>query len=140
MTTGNYCDCGHLDYRHKLFSCVGNPASTFHCELCQCTKFCAQFSEPKAVNNKKEENSVHGYHVSKITKGAIGEISKIEEEFAEFLDAKQQGCQLMQLLELSDLIGAIEAWLHKHHQNISLTDLIKMKDITVRAFKNGHRK
>ena len=44
----------------------------------------------------------------------------------------------MELVELSDLLGAIESYTKKHY-NISLDDLIKMKDITQRAFINGRR-
>jgi hypothetical protein len=44
----------------------------------------------------------------------------------------------MLLVELSDLIGAIESFSEKN--NISLDDLIKMKNATKRAFSDGTRK
>ena len=81
-----------------------------------------------------------GYHLTPITKGTLGEVSKIQEEFEEFLDATKQDNPLMQLQELSDMIGAIEAWLSNMHPTIGLEDLIKMHDATKRAFVNGHRK
>ncbi len=83
--------------------------------------------------------SKHGYHINKIQKGLIGEISKIEEELNELKDAKEQGSSIMELVELSDLIGAIELYLEKYHVGTNLNDLIKMKDITRRAFENGRR-
>lgn len=81
-----------------------------------------------------------GYHVTEIPKGTVGETSKIDEELAEFHDALLQDNQIMAVLELSDLLGAIEAWLEKHHPSISLKDLITMKAATRRAFQDGSRK
>jgi phosphoribosyl-ATP pyrophosphohydrolase len=80
-----------------------------------------------------------GYHIRNIKKGSIGEISKIQEELEELLDAKEQGSKIMELVELSDLIGAVELYLEKYHPDIDIQDLIKMSNITKRAFKNGHR-
>lgn len=80
-----------------------------------------------------------GYHLNKIEKGELGEISKIQEELDELKDAREQGVKLMELIELSDLIGAVELYLKKYHEGTSLDDLIKMKDVTKRAFENGRR-
>lgn len=80
-----------------------------------------------------------GYHKREIPKGKLGEISKINEEFQEFNDAIDQDNPIMALLELSDMIGAIEAYTRKVY-NISLSDLIRMKDATKSAFESGHRK
>jgi hypothetical protein len=80
-----------------------------------------------------------GYHINKIKKGQIGEASKIEEELEEFKDALKQDCKLMALLELSDMYGAIELYLQKHHPNVTMKDLKKMSELTQRAFKTGHR-
>lgn len=79
-----------------------------------------------------------GYHLYDIPKGELGERSKIIEEFKEWQDACEQDCKVMELVELSDLIGAIELYTNKHY-NLTLNDLIKMKDITERAFENGRR-
>jgi hypothetical protein len=79
-----------------------------------------------------------GYHISKIPKGTLGEFSKIKEEFLEAEDAVAQKNPIMLMCELSDIIGAIE--LHAEKYNITLSDLIKMKDATKRAFKTGRRK
>lgn len=81
-----------------------------------------------------------GYHMAKIKKGILGESSKLLEEIEELIDAENQGCKIMAVLELADLIGAVEAYLEKNMKNISLDDLIKMANITKRAFINGHRK
>jgi len=78
-----------------------------------------------------------GYHISKIERGIFGEFSKIKEEFLEAEDALLQDNKIMTLLELSDLIGAIEAYCLKH--DITLNDLLKMKEATGRAFNDGTR-
>ena len=79
-----------------------------------------------------------GYHLREIEKGVLGEYTKIEEEFDEFHEALEQDNKLMAMLELSDMIGAIEAYVEK--RGMTLDDLIKMKDATKRAFQTGHRK
>ena len=79
-----------------------------------------------------------GYHTRDIAKGTFGEISKITEEHEELLDAVQQNNTIMVLCELCDMIGAIEAYASKHH-NISLAEIITMKDATKRAFEDGTR-
>lgn len=81
-----------------------------------------------------------GYHLSKIARGIIGESSKIKEELEELIDAEAQGCRVMAIIELSDLMGAIEAYIEKQKLGIGMEDLIKMSYITKRAFQNGHRK
>lgn len=80
------------------------------------------------------------YHLDKIPKGVYGELSKVQEEILEALDASKQNCDVMVLVELSDAIGAIEAYLEKHHPTITLDSLIKMSNITKRAFNSGQRK
>lgn len=80
-----------------------------------------------------------GYHLVDIKRGEVGELSKIKEEIEEALDAQMQYSQLMILVELSDAVGAIEAYLMKHHPSLSLQDLQKMASITKRAFENGRR-
>ncbi len=82
---------------------------------------------------------IEGYHTDPIDKGVLGEKSKIIEEYLEWLNANDQNCIIMELLELSDLIGAIKHYTMSKY-NISIEDLIKMNDITERAFKNGVRK
>jgi len=79
-----------------------------------------------------------GYHLTKIQKGKLGEISKIQEELDELKDAESQHCKLMMLVELSDLYGAIEAFLNKF-PGISMNDLADMHFITKRAFQNGRQ-
>ncbi len=78
-----------------------------------------------------------GYHINEIERGEFGEFSKIREEFLECEDALQQGNKVMLLVELSDLIGAIEGYCSKY--NLKLDDLLKMKEATKRAFKDGTR-
>lgn len=80
-----------------------------------------------------------GYHLREIDKGVLGEASKVREEVEEFLDAVDQGVSIMALVELSDLIGAVQAYLEVHHPSVSLQDLIAMSNVTARAFKNGRR-
>lgn len=80
------------------------------------------------------------YHIAEIDRGEFGEISKIVEEVEELVDANSQGARIMILNELSDIIGAVEGYLKKHHPSFTLDDLIKMKELTARAFESGHRK
>lgn len=78
-----------------------------------------------------------GYHMRDIPRGVFGEPSKIIEEALEFQDAIEQNNKVMALVELSDLIGAIEAYVSK--SGITLEDLVAMKDATKRAFEDGTR-
>jgi hypothetical protein len=81
-----------------------------------------------------------GYHIKDIPKGDLGELSKIQEELLEAMDAEEQGNRIMTLLELSDLIGAVEAYLKNHYDDsFTLTDLLIMKEATNRAFLDGTR-
>ena len=79
-----------------------------------------------------------GYHKKEIQKGIYGQSSKIKEEFDEFMDAIEQNNPIMGLIELSDMIGAIEAYLKNF--NISIDQLIEMSNATKRAFEDGSRK
>lgn len=80
-----------------------------------------------------------GYHLRHIEKGELGEVSKILEEANELLDAHEQGVKIMALVELSDLLGAINAYLTKHHPGTDLKDLQEMSAVTARAFRSGTR-
>lgn len=80
-----------------------------------------------------------GYHVNDIPRGEVGEISKIVEEALEAADAEEQNADIMILVELSDLIGAVKAYLAQHHSSVTLEDLEIMADITARAFRSGRR-
>lgn len=82
-----------------------------------------------------------GYHLSSIPKGVLGEWSKVAEEFAECIDAINQKNKVMALVEISDLLGAIDAYVRKQHKDtITLSDVLKMTEATQRAFLNGDRK
>lgn len=80
-----------------------------------------------------------GYHLTEIKKGELGKSSKILEEILELQDAEQQGCKVMALVELSDMVGAIQAYLVSNYPDICLADLMIMAGITKRAFDNGRR-
>lgn len=80
-----------------------------------------------------------GYHTRTIKKGELGEFSKVQEEIEELQDAQLQGVHSLIICELSDLLGAIEAYAEKRY-NLTLDDLIKFKDMTKQAFKEGKRK
>jgi len=82
-----------------------------------------------------------GYHDKHIDKGVIGETSKIREELEELLDMEAQmpKNKLGMLIELSDMVGAIKAFLANNHPSLSLTDLEAMADRTASAFKDGTR-
>lgn len=80
-----------------------------------------------------------GYHLAMIAKGELGESSKIQEELDELIDAESQFCRVMMLVELSDLIGAVKAYLKNKFPDTSIQDLEKMADVTERAFLAGER-
>ena len=80
-----------------------------------------------------------GYHKAKIKKGVVGEVSKIQEEIDELKDALSQNNRVMALVELSDMCGAISAFLDKHFQSISMQDLLTMAAATKSAFEDGSR-
>lgn len=61
-----------------------------------------------------------GYHLKHIKKGVLGELSKVFEEVKELKDAKKQKAKVMILVELSDILGAIESYLDKHHPGMSM--------------------
>lgn len=77
------------------------------------------------------------YHINAIPRGVYGKASKVKEEMLEWADALEQGVFVMELVELSDLLGAIEAYIKPH--DLTLDDLIAMKNVTKRAFDSGHR-
>lgn len=81
-----------------------------------------------------------GYHVTDIKKGVLGSSSKIQEELDELIDAELQKNKILALNELSDIIGAIDAYLSQNFSEISLNDLIKMSNATKSAFSQGVRK
>lgn len=78
------------------------------------------------------------YHLKEIERGVYGEASKIREEFEEFMDANEQGVIVMELVELSDLIGAIEGYVESQY-GMNINALIRMNQVTKRAFNSGHR-
>lgn len=80
-----------------------------------------------------------GYHLVAISKGELGELSKIQEELDELKDAMQQGSKIMAAVELADLMGAVQAFMHKHLPGTTLADVLTFTDITERAFANGRR-
>jgi uncharacterized Zn finger protein len=65
-----------------------------------------------------------GYHINEIPNGIFGTFSKVIEEFLEFEDSIEQKSVVMELVELSDLIGAIEAFLDRN-SNESLNDILE---------------
>ena len=78
-----------------------------------------------------------GYHLTTIPKGVLGEYSKVQEEFLELTDAHNQENKVLEICELCDLIGAIELYANKF--NLTLDDLIKMKEANKKAFEDGTR-
>jgi len=78
-----------------------------------------------------------GYHKDIIPKGKLGEFSKVEEEFLELKDAFKQNHKILMLCEMADLVGSIEALANK--MNMSLDDIIQMKNSTKESFEEGKR-
>jgi len=90
------------------------------------------------INYNIISDSIEYYHKREIKKGQLGEFSKIEEEIEELKDAVEQNIAPLIICELCDMIGAIELYAQKW--NITLDDLIKMKDLTKSSFVEGKRK
>jgi phosphoribosyl-ATP pyrophosphohydrolase len=84
--------------------------------------------------------TIPGYHIKDIKKGTVGESSKIREEVEELIDAEEQHNKIMMLCELSDIYGAMDAFLQKHFPDLTMQDVEVMAHTTARAFKSGHRK
>jgi hypothetical protein len=81
-----------------------------------------------------------GYHKKDIPHEEFGSAEKIYEELLEFKDSLNQGIKIMSLLELSDIIGAIEGYTEKNFPEMSLDDLLEMKEATRRSFGSGKRR
>ena|SRR6185503_13627752 len=112
-------------------------------EYCPCNDFEAMGDSPEGTDIYRDDPPdalVIGYHIAHIEKGVLGELSKIREELDELMDAESQGATIMELCEAADLVGALRAWLNRHHPGKHLSDLIRMADLTERAFKSGRRK
>jgi hypothetical protein len=81
-----------------------------------------------------------GYHSRKIDKGVLGEFSKIREEFEELQDAVEGDVRVLVLCELSDLVGAINAFIEEEFKGtISFADIIDFAYRTKQAFEEGER-
>lgn len=79
-----------------------------------------------------------GYHKTQIPKGRLGDFSKITEEYLELVDAHEQNVKILELCELCDLVGAIEEYVKQF--NLTLFDIVNMKNLTKQAFNDGTRK
>lgn len=81
-----------------------------------------------------------GYHKKNIPKGEFGKFSKIKEEFLELEDAFEQEDMVMQLCEMSDILGAMRAYLkEKYGGHVKFKHLIRLAKGTHRAFLSGER-
>lgn len=81
-----------------------------------------------------------GYHKAEIVRGKLGEISKIQEELDELKDAETQGGRILVLCELSDIMGAIMAYMEKHTPGYTIVDIGHMAKMTREAFEDGSRR
>jgi len=80
-----------------------------------------------------------GYHLVAIPRGELGELSKVQEELDELRDAMAQGSRIMAAVELSDMMGAIQAFMDRHLPGTTIQDVLTFSAITKRAFENGRR-
>ena len=76
------------------------------------------------------------YHIREFPKGELGEISKIQEELDELKDSAEQSSKVMELVELSDLYGAIECYIKRHHPGTTMEDLEIFSNITKRSYES----
>ena len=142
------CWCGHYDDQHELIapSDEGHDREFGRCLVygtgvpaCGCKKMKTISGAPEGTDIYRDDDPI-GYHVSRIEKGVLGELSKVREELEELIDAESQGAAIMELCEASDLVGALMAWLETHHPTYTIHDLVKMAELTSRAFESGRRK
>lgn len=92
------------------------------------------------MSDKKKKKHPKGYHLVDIPKGKFGEFSKIKEEFLELEDSVNQNDLVMQLCEMSDILGAMKAYLNqKYGGHIKFKHLIRLAKGTHRAFLSGER-
>jgi phosphoribosyl-ATP pyrophosphohydrolase len=90
------------------------------------------------IHGGKPKMATSPYHVQIIEKGEYGQTSKIYEEIQELKDAEEQQNPILMLCEISDVLGAIEGYLHKHH-GMTLEDALKMTALNKKAFTSGYR-
>lgn len=79
-----------------------------------------------------------GYHLRTIPRSPHGAVGKVVEEALELADAVDQDAQIMALCECADLVSAVRGYLRRVGGDWS--QVVKMADITERAFVAGHRK
>lgn len=79
-----------------------------------------------------------GYHLRTIPRSPHGTAAKIVEEALELADAVDQDAQVMALCECADLVSAVRGYLRRAGGEWG--QVIKMADVTERAFSVGHRK
>ncbi len=80
-----------------------------------------------------------GYHLRDIPRSPHGSVLKVVEEAMELAEAVEQGVSVMALCECADVVGALRGYLRRQHSDVSFDDLIKMADVTERAFTSGRR-
>jgi hypothetical protein len=80
-----------------------------------------------------------GYHIRDIRKGELGESSKIQEELDELMDAEDQGNKVLMLCELADIYGAMDLYLHRYFESLTMYDIAVMAKATKQAFEDGER-
>ena len=80
-----------------------------------------------------------GYHIRDIRRGELGESSKIQEELDELIDAECQNNKVLMLCELSDIYGAMDLFLHKYFEGLTMYDIAVMAKATKQSFESGER-
>lgn len=81
-----------------------------------------------------------GYHARVMPKSPHGTAGKVVEESLELAEADEQGVPIMALCECADVVGAVRAYVQRTHPSVSFEDVVKMVDVTERAFRTGKRK
>lgn len=61
-------------------------------------------------------------------RGTLGEVSRIKHHTLEAEEAQTRRDPIKALTELALLVGAVKAWLAKHHDSITLADLERTGD------------
>jgi len=79
-----------------------------------------------------------GYHLRDLPRSPHGSAGKVVEEALELAEAVEQGASIMALCECADVVSALRGYLRAEHGE-SFEDVVKMADVTERAFRSGRR-
>lgn len=104
----------------------------------------AQQNSSAALGDMRVKAQPHlaapGYHLRDIPRSPHGTAGKVVEEAMELAEAAEQSVSIMELCECADVVSALRGYLRAQHPHVSFGDIVKMADVTERAFASGRRR